>query len=539
MCCGISPIPQTLRQARILRGCQRGMPLTRDSILEIARTLPPGLREFAELEELLRSESEPPLDEVADLIKRDADLSRTLIQVSNSVAFRGEQRTGSVTEALARLGLKEAFLIAVEVAMRGWWDEPLPFYGVSASALRQHCLRVAFYGERLAAGLHLDERVGYTAGMMCPLGMVVLERAAQQQGNVAPFDETRDRDFRTWEIRTFGCEAGEVGAWVLTQWGIAPAVVEAIRCQRLSSPAELQDRMACVLNLARGAAAAHGDPLRGETPHWTLTPEKLAAVGFSAAAFGLTMTGIQEEFRRAAEHPLRRALEAQRRPHDDIADSGRAGENSCNFRPGSRVLSTNDAPSVHNSEAGVSPAPDFTTFMRNYQNMVFSTAARLTGNDAQAEDISQEVFLKAYQNYDHLRTSPTAGGWLKTVATNLSLNHLSRYRKRWRFFSEFKRDSDAGDAHDAPEVDFAAPDTFFSDIDSEDRRVLVEEALAQLPSNQRVPLVLYHSEDMPYDEIARKLGVSLAKVKTDILRARVALAKILARPTTTHETFRL
>lgn len=177
---------------------------------------------------------------------------------------------------------------------------------------------------------------------------------------------------------------------------------------------------------------------------------------------------------------------------------------------------------------------DFTTFMRNYQDMVFSTAARLTGNDAQAEDISQEVFLKAYENYDHLATSPTAGGWLKTVATNLSLNHLSRYRNRWRFFSEFKRD-DTGDDRDAPEADFAAPDTFFSGVDAADRRAQVEEALSKLPQHQRVPLVLYHFEDMPYDEIAKKTGVSLAKVKTDILRARAALAKILTRGGS-HET---
>ena len=68
--------------------------------------------------------------------------------------------------------------------------------------------------------------------------------------------------------------------------------------------------------------------------------------------------------------------------------------------------------------------------------MVFSTAARLAGNDAQAEDIAQEVFIKAYENFDHLRISATAGGWLKTVATNLSLNYLTRYRKRWRLFSE-------------------------------------------------------------------------------------------------------
>jgi len=173
--------------------------------------------------------------------------------------------------------------------------------------------------------------------------------------------------------------------------------------------------------------------------------------------------------------------------------------------------------------------------MRNYQDMVFSTAARLTGNDAQAEDISQEVFLKAYENFDHLKTSPTAGGWLKTVATNLSLNHLSRYRNRWRFFSEFKREDDADDR----EVEFAAPETFFAGVDAHERRALVEQALAQLPSHQRVPLVLFHFEDMPYEDIAKKLGVSLAKVKTDILRARAALAKILMRTGTSHEQISL
>jgi RNA polymerase sigma-70 factor, ECF subfamily len=186
----------------------------------------------------------------------------------------------------------------------------------------------------------------------------------------------------------------------------------------------------------------------------------------------------------------------------------------------------NDEPPVHTPSTGLAPPADFTTFMRAYQDMVFSTAARLTGNDAQAEDISQEVFLKAYEHFETIQHSPTAGGWLKTVATNLSLNHLSRYRKRWRFFSEFRRD-DAGES-DEPDIEFAAPDTFFAGVDAEERRALVERALARLPEHQRVPLILYHFEDMPYDQIAKKLGISLAKVKTDILRARAALAKIFA-----------
>jgi RNA polymerase sigma-70 factor (ECF subfamily) len=200
------------------------------------------------------------------------------------------------------------------------------------------------------------------------------------------------------------------------------------------------------------------------------------------------------------------------------------------------VLGMNDDIPVQTQTPGLITPTDFTTFMRNYQDMVFSTAVRLVGNEAQAEDISQEVFLKAYERYDSLQSSPTAGGWLKTVATNLSLNHLSRYRNRWRFFSEFRRDDSGSDA-DEPEVEFAAPDTFFTGMDAGERREWLEAALEKLPEHQRVPLVLFHFEDMPYEEIAKRLRVSLAKVKTDILRARAALAQILERSGSSHEKF--
>ncbi|HMD60278.1 MAG TPA: sigma-70 family RNA polymerase sigma factor [Opitutaceae bacterium] len=166
--------------------------------------------------------------------------------------------------------------------------------------------------------------------------------------------------------------------------------------------------------------------------------------------------------------------------------------------------------------------------MRKYQDMVFTTSARLVRNDAQAEDISQEVFIKAHERFEMLSGSPAAGGWLKTVATNLSINHLQRYRNRWRFFSELGGGTGSG-GEDLPAVEFAAPETFFEGVDAQERRAWVEDALAKLPDHQRVPLVLYHFEDNSYDEIACRLGVSLAKVKTDILRARAALAKLLSR----------
>lgn len=166
--------------------------------------------------------------------------------------------------------------------------------------------------------------------------------------------------------------------------------------------------------------------------------------------------------------------------------------------------------------------------MRSYQNMVFTTAHRLTTNHAEAQDIAQEVFLKAYEHFDSLRSSPTAGGWLKTVATNLSLNHLSRYRKRWSFFSDLSRpDADGGEQDFAATI--AAPESREAgEAAQADTRELLEQALAKLPADQRAAIVLFHFEEMPYQEIAARLKVSLAKVKTDILRGRETLKRKLA-----------
>jgi RNA polymerase sigma-70 factor, ECF subfamily len=171
--------------------------------------------------------------------------------------------------------------------------------------------------------------------------------------------------------------------------------------------------------------------------------------------------------------------------------------------------------------------------MRAYQDMVFSTSARLVGDDRQAEDIAQEVFLKAFENFDQLRTSPSAGGWLKTVARNLSLNHLSRYRRRWRMFTEMRREDSE---EDEPELEFAMPDDVLAGVEAGVRHGLVEQALQRLPERQRLPLVLYHFEELSYEEIAEQLGVSLAKVKTDIFRARAALAKLLEQRGVTAAT---
>ncbi len=159
--------------------------------------------------------------------------------------------------------------------------------------------------------------------------------------------------------------------------------------------------------------------------------------------------------------------------------------------------------------------------------MVFATAIRLLGQRAEAEDIAQTVFLKAFERFETIRESPAAAGWLKTVTTNLCLNHLSRYRSRWRFFSEM----DAGDTQQGPtyEARLADPAPSQADpLDEAEHQARLELALGRLPDHQRVPLVLFHFEEKSYQDIADLLGVSLGKVKTDIHRGRETLRAVLA-----------
>ena len=157
--------------------------------------------------------------------------------------------------------------------------------------------------------------------------------------------------------------------------------------------------------------------------------------------------------------------------------------------------------------------------------MVFATAVRLLGNPAEAEDVAQTVFLRAFQRFAEIGPSTTAGGWLKTVTRHACLNHLSRYRARWRFFTELApgTESGAGDF----ESSLASGTSLAADLEQADLRDQLEQALRELPDHQRVPLVLFHFEGASYQAIADALGVSLGKVKTDIHRGREALRRTL------------
>ena len=176
----------------------------------------------------------------------------------------------------------------------------------------------------------------------------------------------------------------------------------------------------------------------------------------------------------------------------------------------------------------------FEAFVREYEDMVYGTAVRLLANPSEAEDIAQTVFLKAFQHFAQLEANPAAPGWLKTVATNLCLNHLTRHRLRWRLFSEMRREG-----HEEEHVEYEATlasneESVTASFERGDEERRLARALKDLPSHQRVPIVLFHFDRLSYQDIAARLGVTLAKVKSDIHRGRETLKSVLATDHGSH-----
>ena len=163
-------------------------------------------------------------------------------------------------------------------------------------------------------------------------------------------------------------------------------------------------------------------------------------------------------------------------------------------------------------------ALSFESFHATYRDTVLAAARRLVKNETDAEDIAQEVFLKAYLHFREIHSSPRAGGWLRTVTRHLCLNYLTRYRARWRFFSEL---SPEGPIEDLLTDGLAAPNTPEPGAGIE--RQQLDQVLRTLPRGQQLLLALFHFQGLSYNEIARHLRISLAQVKNGIFRGRKTL----------------
>ena len=159
----------------------------------------------------------------------------------------------------------------------------------------------------------------------------------------------------------------------------------------------------------------------------------------------------------------------------------------------------------------------FETLVISYQHRVFGVAVRMLGSRAEAEEIAQEVFLRAHRALGEFRGEARLSTWLYAIASRLCLNRLASPDRR------VLRGDDALADVPAPLADAGAA------AERAERDAAVRQAIAELPEDRRIVLVLRDIEGLSYEEIAEALALELNTVRSRLHRARQQLRDKLER----------
>ncbi len=155
----------------------------------------------------------------------------------------------------------------------------------------------------------------------------------------------------------------------------------------------------------------------------------------------------------------------------------------------------------------------FEALMRAYSGFVYSLAFRMLGGRADAEDVFQETFFRAWSHLNSFRSGGNFTHWIKRIATNLCIDRL-KARKRQH-------------AYENAQVEEVGSWQEEEQYAKEQDHPMVNQLLAQLPANHRAAVVLFYLEDRSVEEVARTLRQKPGTVKVWLFRARQKMKAVL------------
>jgi len=167
----------------------------------------------------------------------------------------------------------------------------------------------------------------------------------------------------------------------------------------------------------------------------------------------------------------------------------------------------------------------FTALVEKYKQPVINFIARMLRDETEAEDLAQNVFVQVHKSAHRYKTSAKFSTWLFTIARNLCLNEI---RRRSRHPAESldatHPDQEEQPKHQIEDVkNVSPPETLLQG----ELAKKVEEAIQDLPENQRTALLLCRQDELSYEEIAKVLGCSVSATKSLIHRGRETLKERL------------
>jgi RNA polymerase sigma-70 factor, ECF subfamily len=168
----------------------------------------------------------------------------------------------------------------------------------------------------------------------------------------------------------------------------------------------------------------------------------------------------------------------------------------------------------------------FNELVRAHQGSVYRLVLRLLGDEAEAEDVAQEVFVSAFKAIGDFRGDSALGTWLHRIAYNHSLNRIKYRARRAR---EARSPLDEEIAAQAGTGLGAAPVTPDEVVEGREAEAQVQRALAMLEEEQRALISLRDLDNMSYAEIGERTGLPIGTIKSKLHRARLALHQHFAK----------
>jgi RNA polymerase sigma-70 factor (ECF subfamily) len=201
---------------------------------------------------------------------------------------------------------------------------------------------------------------------------------------------------------------------------------------------------------------------------------------------------------------------------------------SLSILTGPTGLSQEDARIVRGLRAGIEQA--YEELIERYEQQLYGMMFRLLGNQTDAADVVQEVFLKVFRTINSFREQSSLKTWIYRIAVNEAHNHRRWFARHCRreISMEEERDGNLQSRLECTADPGRSP--YDQTLDNENR-TLIERALTRINPVFRTAVVLRDIQNLSYEEIADILQISLGTVKSRILRGREALRReVMQRP---------
>lgn len=241
------------------------MPVPRETLLHVVKTLPAAPRIMSQLGHLLLDPN-TEMSEITKLLRRDTALTARIIRISNSAFYNTGQPYGSLDEALARVGFMEVYRLVGLAAVSQMTEHELPLYGVGGAQLRENSLLSALVMEVLASMVQVDTRIAYTAGLLRSVGKIALDRLTRNGSYNGHYKGRENGKLGDWETQFVGMSNCEAAGVILQEWRFPMTTIGGIRDHYLTAPQPAP--LAQLLNLASGLAERGGHGLPGESDYW-------------------------------------------------------------------------------------------------------------------------------------------------------------------------------------------------------------------------------------------------------------------------------